>query len=122
MAEGKEWKMAIQSHYGLFESLVMPFGLTNTLVTFQDYINDILVLYLDRVYTTYLDNTLFYSDKFEEYQLDILLVFEACTKAALDLKPKKWVFHSQEAKYWGLMISMEGIKKDPEKTCAIHDC
>ena len=35
MAEGEEWKTAIQTRYDLFESLVMPFGLTNAPADFQ---------------------------------------------------------------------------------------
>jgi hypothetical protein len=31
IAEGKEWKTAFHTRYGLFESLVMPFGLTKYL-------------------------------------------------------------------------------------------
>jgi hypothetical protein len=29
------WKIAICTHYGLFESLVMPFGITNAPAIFQ---------------------------------------------------------------------------------------
>jgi hypothetical protein len=42
------------------------------------------------------------------------LVLDTFTKAALHLKPEKCEFHQQEVKYLGLIISMEGIKMDPE--------
>jgi hypothetical protein len=67
MAEGKEWETAFHTCYGLFESLVMPFGLTNASAIFQNYINDVLVPYLDRFCTTYLDDTLIYLDNFAEH-------------------------------------------------------
>jgi hypothetical protein len=67
IAEGKEWKTAFFIPYSLFESLLMPFGLTNTLARFQNYINDGLVPYLDHFYTTYLNNTLIYSNNYKEY-------------------------------------------------------
>jgi hypothetical protein len=67
MAEGEEWKTTFYTQYSLFESLVMLFGLTNALATFQNFINDILAPYLNRFCTMYLDDTLIYSDTFEEY-------------------------------------------------------
>jgi hypothetical protein len=71
----------------------MPFGLTNTLVTFQNYINDVLAPYLDRFCTAYLDNTLIYSDNFEKHQQYVYLVLDAFAKAGLYLKPDKCKFH-----------------------------
>jgi hypothetical protein len=121
MAEGEEWKTAFRTRYGLFESLVMPFGLTNALATFQNFINDVLTPYLDRFCTAYLDDTLIYSDTFEEHQEHVNWVLEAFEKAGLHLKPEKCEFHYQEVKYLGLIISTEGIKMDPEKITAVQD-
>jgi hypothetical protein len=105
----------------LFESLVMPFGLTNALGTFQNSINDVLAPYLDCFCTAYLDDTSIYSDNFKEHQQYVRLVLDTFAKAGLHLKPKKCEFHQQEVKYLGLIISMEGIKMDPEKMCAVLD-
>jgi hypothetical protein len=121
IAKGKEWKTAFCTRYGLFESLVMPFGLTNTMVTFQNYINDVLAPYLDCFCTAYLDDTLIYSDNFEQHQQHIHLVLNTFAKPGLHLKPKKCEFHQQEVKYLGLIISTEGIKIDPKKICAMQD-
>jgi hypothetical protein len=121
MAEGEEWKTAFRTRYGLFESLVMPFGLTNAPVTFQNYINHVLEPYLDRFCTTYLNDTLIYSDNFEEHQQCVRLVLDASAKVGLHLKTEKCEFHQQEVKYLGLIISTEGIKMDPEKIRAVQD-
>ena len=67
MANGEEWKMAFQTHYGLFKTLVMPFGLMNAPASFQNFINDILYPFLDAFCTAYLDDILIYSDTWEEY-------------------------------------------------------
>jgi hypothetical protein len=121
MAKGEEWKTTFRTRYGLFESLVMPFGLMNAPATFQNYINDVLVPYLDRFCTAYLDDTLIYSDNFEEYQQHVRLLLDAFAKAGLHLKPEKCEFHQQEVKYLGLIISTEGIKLDPEKIRTMQD-
>jgi hypothetical protein len=99
----------------------MPFGLTNTLVIFQNYINDILAPYLDHFCTTYLDNTLIYSDNFKQHQQYIRLVLDAFATVGLHLKPKKCEFHQQKVKYLGLIISMEGIKMDPKNIRTVQD-
>jgi hypothetical protein len=109
MAKGEEWKTAFHTYYGLFESLVMPFGLTNTPATLQNYINNILAPYLDYFCTTYLDDTLIYSNNVEEYQQYVHLVLDTFAKVGLHLKPEKCEFHQQEVKYLGLIISIEGI-------------
>jgi hypothetical protein len=121
IAEGKEWKTAFRTCYGLFKLLVMPFGLSNAPATFQNYINDVLVPYLDYFYTTYLNNTLIYSDNFEEHQQHIHLVLNAFAKPGLHLQPEKCEFPQQEVEYLGLIISMEGIKMNPKKIRAIQD-
>jgi hypothetical protein len=95
IAKGKEWKTVFHTHYCLFESLVMPFGLANAPATFQNYINDVLAPYLDCLYTTYLNDTLIYSDNFEEHQQHIHLVLDAFAEAGLYLKPNKYKFHQQ---------------------------
>jgi hypothetical protein len=64
---------------------------------------------------------LIYSDTFEEHQEHVNLVLEAFEKASLHLKPEKCEFHHQEVKYLGLIISIEGIKMDPEKITAVQD-
>jgi hypothetical protein len=113
MAEGKEWKTAFCTRYGLFKSLVISFGLTNTPAIFQNYIKDILAPYLDHICTANLNNTLIYSDNFEEHQQYICLVLDTFAKVGLHLKPKKCEFHQQEIKYLWLIISTEGIKMAP---------
>jgi hypothetical protein len=99
----------------------MPFGLTNTPTIFQNFINDVLAPYLDRFWTTYLHDTLVYSDTFEEHQQHVNLVLEVFEKAGLHLKPEKCEFPRQEVKYLGLIISTEGIKMDPKKITAVQD-
>jgi hypothetical protein len=121
MAKGEEWKTAFRTCYGFLELLVMPFSLTKAPATFQNYINDILAPYLDCFCTTYLDNTLIYSDNFDEHQQYVRLVLDAFAKVGLYLKSKKCEFHQWEVKYLGLIIGMEGIKMDPENICAMQD-
>ena len=67
MTPGEEWKTAFRTRYGLFESLVINFGLINAPASFQAYINNALLEYLDVFYTAYLDDILIYSNSKKEY-------------------------------------------------------
>jgi hypothetical protein len=46
-------------------------------------------LCLSALPNTYHDDTLSYSDNFEEHQQNVYLVVDTCTKVALYLKPEK---------------------------------
>jgi hypothetical protein len=121
MAEGEEWKTAFRTQYGLFESLVMPFGLTNAPTSFQHFINNVLRPYLDVFVTAYLDNSLSFSDDLDEHWKHVLKVLEALSEVGLHLKPKKYVFHQQEVKYLGFIISTSRTKMDPAKVAIIQE-
>jgi hypothetical protein len=71
----------------------MPFSLTNTPAIFQNFINHVLAPYLNRFCTAYLDDTLIYSDTFEEHQEHVNWVLEAFEKVGLHLKPERYAFH-----------------------------
>jgi hypothetical protein len=121
MAEGEEWKTAVRTRYGLFESLVMPFGLTNAPASFQHFINDVLRPYLDVFITAYLDDILIYSDNLDEHRIHVQKVLQALSDADLHLKPEKCEFHRQEIKYLGFIISTDGTKMDPAKVTTIQE-
>ncbi len=64
--KGNEWKTAFKTRYSHFKSQVMTFGLTNILVTFQEYINKILVKKLDIFVIIYLNDIFIYTENEEE--------------------------------------------------------
>ena len=76
MAEGDEWKTAFRTRYGLFESLVMPFGLTNAPMTFEASINETMAKYLDRLCSSFLDDTMVYSKTLEEHIVHVRQVLQ----------------------------------------------
>ena len=62
MKEDDEWKTIFRTQCGLFELLVMTFGPTKAPVTFQSFINNVLLLYPNNFTTAYLDDILMYSN------------------------------------------------------------
>ena len=58
--EGNKWKTVFRTRYEYFEYQVIPFGLSNIPVSFQGYINKILVEKLDIFVMVYLDDIFIY--------------------------------------------------------------
>jgi hypothetical protein len=57
MKKGDEWKMAFNTHRGLFKWLVMPFGLNNAPATFQNMMNNTLMVHIRKGQTdAYIDD------------------------------------------------------------------
>src|SRR6266498_3054817 len=93
----------------------MPFGLCNTPAIFQRLMNQVLRKYLEKFVLVYLDNIIIYSKTFEEHKEYVKLVFEALRVASLMMKPKKCKFAQKELRFFGHIISADGIRTDPEK-------
>ncbi len=99
----------------------MLFRLYNTPGTFQSYINKILHEYLDKFYSTYLNNILIYSDTEEEYLEYIKIILKKLRKTELYLNIKKYEFKIKTVKYLNLIITDEEIKINPAKIKTIQN-
>ena len=66
--------------YGFFVFLIMNFGFYGTPSTFKNYINDILLEYLDIVCSAYIDEIFIYSKTKTKYSKHIRLVFQKSQK------------------------------------------
>ena len=53
--------------YRLYKYKVLPFSLTGEPATFQRYINNCLIEYLDDFCSAYIDNILIYSETLKEH-------------------------------------------------------
>ena len=62
ITEGDEWKTTFSTKLGTYEYLVMPFGLCNAPAAFQQWINEVLMQYIDVCCIVYLDDVLMYSN------------------------------------------------------------
>src|SRR6266511_5421548 len=77
--------------------------------------NQVLRKYLGKFVLVYLDDIIIYSRTFEEHKEHVRLVFEALRAASLMIKPKKCKFAQKELRFFGHIISVEGIRTDPDK-------
>jgi hypothetical protein len=109
-----------RTRYGAYKYKVLPFGLTNGPSTFQRYINDILMGYLDDFCSAYIDDILIYSDTLEEHEEHVEKVLERLRSANLQADIDKCEFHVTQTKYLGFIIGVDGIAVDPDKIEAVE--
>src|SRR6266540_5415965 len=77
--------------------------------------NYILRKYFGDFALVYLDDIIIYLKTWKGHLNYLRLVFEALRRAGLMVKVKKCEFAKKELKFFGHIISREGIRTDPEK-------
>lgn len=108
-----------RTRYGLYRYNIIPFGLYNGPSTFQHYINDALIGYLDRYYLVFIDDILIYSKLRKEYRKYVCDVLDRLQKIGLQADLKKCEFEVTETKFLRLIVLRDGIKMDLAKIQAI---
>ncbi len=117
--EGDEWKTAFNTPRGHFEYLVMPFGLSNSPAVFQALVNDVLRDMVDQFIYVYLDDILIFSSSLQEHVQHVRQVLQRLLENGLFVKAEKCDFHAQSVPFLGYIMSVEGIRVDPEKIKAV---
>ena len=110
-----------RTRYGSYKYKVMPFGLTNGPATFQRFINDALLDYLDDFCHAYIDDILIYSNTLEEHREHVLKVLGKLREMDIFADLKKCEFHVQQTKYLGFIVGTNGIAVDPEKISVVKN-
>ena len=119
MAPGDVAKTAFICPLGLYEFLVMPFGLCNAPSTFQRAMDLVLAGAKWRTCLVYLDDILVFAPTFELHLARLGDVLGRIEKHGLKLKPSKCAFGQTEVSYLGHIVSVEGIRVNPEKVQAV---
>ncbi len=117
--EGDEWKTAFNTPRGHFEYLVMPFGLSNSPAVFQALVNDVLRDMVDQFIYVYLDDILIFSLSLQEHVQHVRQVLQRLLENGLFVKAEKCEFHAQSVPFLGYIVSVEGMRMDPEKIKAV---
>jgi len=121
LSEKDRHKTAFTANGQLYQWKVMCLGLCNAPSTFTRLM-DLVLNGLTFVYClVYLDDTIVYSKSFDEHLAHLDEIFSRLIKAGLKLNPDKCVFAADEVGYLGYIVSVDGIRPDPEKVKAIND-
>ena len=115
MEEDSEDLTTFHTWYRSFKFKVMPFSLTNGPTTFQRFMNNTFMEYLDDFMTIFMDNLLIYSKSLKEHKKHVWLVLERLWEAGLQASIKKCEFSIMRTKYLGFILTTDRIEVDPEK-------
>jgi len=107
--------------YGAYKYKVMPFGLTNGPATFQCYVNDLFLDYLDQFMTVFIDDILVYSENELEHKEHVIKVLNRLREAGLQADIRKCEFHVTQTKYLGFIVGVNRIEVDPAKVAVIKN-
>jgi ribonuclease HI len=113
-------KMAFTTPWGTFMYAKMPFGLMNAGATFQRAMDIAFIGERDKFVVIYLDDITVFSRSDRKHCEHLRRVFLKCRKFGLSLNPKKSMFSMKEGKMLGHIVSVEGVKIDPNQVEAIQ--
>ena len=99
----------------------MLFELINTSVTFQNIMNDMLKLYLNKFVIIYLDNILIFSKNEEKHVEYVRLVIKAFRTNDFYVKLSKYVFFQKYIEFCDHIINDEKIKINKTKLKTIKN-
>lgn len=120
IALGDKWKTVCLTREGLYK-LLISFEQTNAPALFQQFINNIVCLFLNQFVTTYLNNIFIYSESIKEHRSYVLSVLERLSNVRLHLEALKYEFHKQNVKYFRLIVRKDGDNMDPDKEAVVND-
>jgi hypothetical protein len=105
--------------YDTYKYLVMSFELINESSTFQNFMNDILMNYLDEFVITYLNDIIVYSNSKKEHVQHVRKILQRLREANIQTNVDKCEFHTIETKFLEMIVERDEIKMNLEKMKAI---
>src|SRR5450432_3261874 len=99
----------------------MLFRLTNASTIYQALINNILREYLNDFIVIYLNDIFIYSKNEKEHTGHVIKVLKVLKRTGLKINEKKLTFHQTEVEFLGYILTITGVKINPEKIKVVLD-
>jgi hypothetical protein len=108
-----------RTKYETYKYLIMFFELINESSIFQNFMNDILMNYLDEFVVVYLNNIIVYSNSKKEHIQHVREILQRLREANIQVDVDKCEFHTIETKLLEMIVDRDEIKMNLEKIKAI---
>ncbi len=108
-----------RTKYETYKYLIMFFELINESSTFQNFMNDILMNYLDEFVVAYLNDIIVYSNSKKEHIRHVRKILQRLREAEIQADVDKCEFHITETKFLEMIVKRDEIKMNSEKVKAI---
>ncbi|KAI3732914.1 hypothetical protein L1987_64126 [Smallanthus sonchifolius] len=97
----------------------MPFRLKNAGATYQRFMDRLFQNQIGKNLEVYVDDLVIKSKEESRMIADIEETFETLRTANMKLNPGKCSFGVEEGKFFGMVVTKEGIKANPDKVGAV---
>ncbi|GJR50210.1 reverse transcriptase domain-containing protein [Tanacetum coccineum] len=121
MTKKDEEKMALHTEEGVFCYTKMPFGLKNAGATYQRLVDSAFKEQIGVNLEAYVDDMVIKSKTEQDIIKDVEQTFSTLRRINMKLNPKKCSFVMEEGKFLGYVVTLEGIRANPEKAKAVMD-
>jgi hypothetical protein len=105
--------------YNTYKYLMMLFELINESLKFSNFMNDILMNYLDEFVITYLNDIIVYNNSKKEHVQHVRKILQRLRETNIQIDVDKCEFHIIETKFLKMIINRDDIKMNFEKVKAI---
>ena len=121
MSEKERERTAFVTLEGQYVCNTLPFGLKNAPAVFSRLMDSVITTLPPRTALSYLDDIIIWGATVPETLLKLERVLRAFREAGLKFGPKKCELFKREVLFLGMIISADGVRKDPSKVQAIVD-
>ena len=108
-----------RTRFESYKYLMLLFELINEPSTFQNFMNDTLMKYLDDFVMVYFDNILIYSNSIKEHRKHVRKVLQKFRNVDIQTDIDKCEFHINETKFLKVLVEKNGICMNSIKIATI---
>jgi hypothetical protein len=121
MIEKDENLIIFRIRFDFYKYLILSFDLINDSITFQNFINDTFMKYLNEFVVIYLDDILIYNQNMSEHRKHVRKVLQKLRDVDIQVDINKCEFHVTKIKFLEVIINQDDIRMHSKKIRVIQE-